>query len=89
MGIAESKISYIPKEENMIGYSGDKSQTNTHNKRKVWVWRSRKQCKYPQQRKSVGIGKQKAMQIPTTSEKCGYRETEVSMHTQEEKYDWV
>lgn len=46
MGIAERKISYIPKEENMIGYSGDKLSN-----------------KYPQQKKSVGIGKQNEVVI--------------------------
>lgn len=54
MGIAERKISYIPKEENMIGYSGENIK-----------------------------------QIPTTKEKCGYREAESNANTHNKRKVWV
>lgn len=37
----------------------------------------------------MGIAETNIKQIPTTKEKCGYREAEVNLYTQEEKYDWV
>lgn len=43
----------------------------------------------PTTKEKCGYREAKAMQIPTTSEKRGYREAEVSLYTQEEKYDWV
>lgn len=51
MGIAERKISYIPKEENMIGYSGD--SLYTQEEKYDWVWRRQKLGKYPQKEKKA------------------------------------